>query len=116
MKKQRSLFYPIFVFVLAQVAWIVIVLLWIYRYVTSNIIYSHVGERITPQLVSKSANVLELVGGLVLMVTASVGLLLIFRNLTGQMKITAMYDNFISNVTHCRGDDFKYEFASGAYV
>ncbi|HPG38544.1 MAG TPA: HAMP domain-containing sensor histidine kinase [bacterium] len=100
MKKQRSLFYPIFIFVLAQVAWIVIVLLWIFRYVASNIIYNHVGERITPQLVSKSANVLELVGGLVLMVTASVGLLLIFRNLTDQMKITGMYDNFIANITH----------------
>ena len=100
MKKSRSLLYPVFVFVLAQVAWFVMVLLWIYRYITGNMISEYVGEHYSVQLVSKSANIVALVGGLVLMVTVSLAMALIFRNLTSQLKITTMYDNFIANVTH----------------
>ncbi len=100
MKKSRTLFYPIFIFVLAQFAWFVMVGLWIYRYITSNMISEYVGEHYSIQIVSKSANVVALVGGLILMITVSVAMALIFRNLTSQLKITIMYDNFIANVTH----------------
>ncbi len=100
MKKTRGLFYPILVFVLAQVAWVVVLGLWIYRYIAGNLIFNHFGEQITPQLVSRTDNVIALIGGLIFMVAISVGMLLMFRHLTAQMKITAMYDNFIANITH----------------
>jgi two-component system phosphate regulon sensor histidine kinase PhoR len=100
MKENRSLFYNILIFIFAQLAWFLVIGLWIYRYVTNNMIFKQVGERLSPQLVSKSANILALIGGLFLMVTVSVAMSLIFRYLTIQLKITRMYDNFIANVTH----------------
>ncbi len=100
MKKKRSLFYPIFVFVLAQLAWFLVVGLWIYRYVTSYMIFKQVGENLSPRLISKQSNILSLVGGLILLVSVSVAISLIFRYLTVQLRITQMYDNFIANVTH----------------
>ena len=100
MNKNRLLFYPVFIFVLAQLAWFLVIGLWIYRYVTNNMIFKQVGEHLSPQLVSQNANVLALIGGLILMVTVSVAMSLIFRHLTIQLKITNMYDNFIANITH----------------
>jgi two-component system phosphate regulon sensor histidine kinase PhoR len=100
MKKSRSLFYPILMFVLAQLAWFIVVGLWIYWYVTSNLIFKQVGENLSPQLISEQSNILTLVGGLILMVSVSVAISLIFRHLTIQMRITQMYDHFIANVTH----------------
>ncbi len=100
MKKSRTLFYPVFVFVLAQLAWFLVVGLWIYRYVTNYMIFKQVGENLSPRLISERSNILSLVGGLVLMVSVSVAISLIFRYLTVQLRITQMYDNFIANVTH----------------
>lgn len=100
MKKNRSLFYPIFIFVVAQVAWFLVIGLWIARYLINNIIFEQVGDNISPQLISKQSNILALIGGLILMVSVSVAMALIFRHLTIQLKLTHMYDNFIANVTH----------------
>lgn len=100
MKKNRTLFYPIFIFTLAQLAWFLVVGLWIYRYVTSNMIFKQVGEHLSPRLISEKDNVLALVGGLILMVSVSVAMSLIFRHLTIQLRLTHMYDNFIANITH----------------
>jgi signal transduction histidine kinase len=100
MKKNRSLFYPVFVFVVAQLAWFLVVGLWIYRYVNSYMIFKQVGENLSPRLISERSNILSLVGGLILLVSVSVAISLIFRYLTVQLRITQMYDNFIANVTH----------------
>ena len=100
MKKSRSLFFSIVIFISAQLSWFLVIGLWIYKYVTSNMIFEQVGDSLSPQLVSKTANILALIGGLFLMVTVSVGMSLIFRYLTIQLKITRMYDNFIASVTH----------------
>jgi signal transduction histidine kinase len=100
MRKTRSLFYPIFIFILAQLAWFLVVGLWIYRYVINNMIFEQVGEQLFPRLISKQSNILALVGGLFLMVSMSVAMTLIFRHLTIHLRITRMYDNFLANVTH----------------
>ncbi|HHS13453.1 MAG TPA: HAMP domain-containing histidine kinase [bacterium] len=100
MRRIRSLFYPIIIFVLAQLAWVVVIGLWIYRYVMNNMIFNEVGDRISPGLISESANVWALVEGLILMVTVSVAMTLIFRHLTIQLKINKLYDQFIANITH----------------
>ncbi len=99
-KKRRFFFYHIFVFIFAQLAWLSVLGLWIYWYVSNYIFLNKVGEKFSFQITSKANHVSILVGGLVLLVAISVGMFLIFRRLTIQLKLTALYDNFIANVTH----------------
>ncbi len=100
MKRRRSFLFQILIFVIAQLAWLSLLGLWIYWYVSNYIIFSQAGEKLSPQLISESKHVGTLVGGLVLLVAVSVGMILLFRHLTIQMKLTGLYDNFIANVTH----------------
>ena len=87
-------------FVAAQLAWFVMIGLWIYRYVANNMIIRQVSEQLPSQLITTSNSTLTLIGGLILMVSVSVAMSLIFRHLTIQYRITHLYDNFIANVTH----------------
>src|ERR1035437_3559231 len=100
MKKNRSLFYLIPAFVFAQFAWLGLLGLWIYWYVSNYLIIKQVGEKLTPQIVIDSPNVFIFVGGIILIVCIAVALFFIFRNLTIQIKLTRLYDNFIANITH----------------
>jgi two-component system, OmpR family, phosphate regulon sensor histidine kinase PhoR len=96
-KKHQSLQY-ILIFILAQVAWLSLLGLWIYRYI--SIYYIAAGSALPHPMISERANVVSLVGGLILLVAVSVGMSLLFAWLNSQMKITQLYDNFIANVTH----------------
>lgn len=98
--KRWRLRYPIIVFVLAQLAWFGLLGLWIYWYVTNYILITEVGKQLFPQLVLNTSNVAALVGGLILLVTISTAMTLIFGKLNQQLNVTRMYDQFIANVTH----------------
>ncbi len=100
LKRKTSLFRHIFIFVLAQIAWLSLVGLWIYWYVSNHIVFSQVSEWISPRTISRTSNVWVFVGGLVLLVAVSFAMSLIFRNLNVQLNLTRFYDNFIANVTH----------------
>ena len=100
MKIWRFLFHPVLVFVMAQLAWLSLLGIWIYWYVSNYIIFKKVGDKLAPQIISKSTNVVALVVGLVLLVAILVGIYLIFIYLNRQLKMTKLYDNFIANVTH----------------
>ena len=97
MKKHQSLQY-ILIFILAQIAWLSLLGLWIYRYFSIN--YLEAGSAQPHPMISERANVVALVGGLILLVAVSVGMSLLFAWLNSQLKITQLYDNFIANVTH----------------
>ena len=98
--KRHSFVYNLIIFVLAQVVWLAVLLLWIYWYVKNNIIFEKVGETISPQIVYDAPSVFPFVGGIILLAGLSFSLVLIFRHLNIQMRLTALYDNFIANVTH----------------
>jgi signal transduction histidine kinase len=100
MKKKHSLAYLIVAFLFAQLAWLALLGLWIYWYVTNYIIFKQVGDQLSPQLAIDSPNVLIFVLGIILMVGIEVAMVLTFRNLTVQTKLTSLYDNFIGNVSH----------------
>ena len=100
MKRKHSLGYLIAAFVLAQLAWLALLGLWIYWYVTNYIIFEQVGNQLSPQLALDTQNVLIFVLGLILMVAIEIAMVLTFRDLTVQMKLTNLYDNFIGNVSH----------------
>lgn len=99
-RRRHSFVYNLVIFVLAQLVWLAVLLLWIYWYVKNNIIFEQVGETISPQIVYDAPSVFPFVGGIVLLVGLSFSLVLIFRHLNIQIRLTALYDNFIANVTH----------------
>ena len=99
MKKHQSLQY-IFIFILAQIAWLTLLGLWIYRYVSSFMIFTDMGGKVPHTLAFERTNVLALVGGLILLIAVSLGMSLIFARLSIQLRIAQLYDNFIANVTH----------------
>lgn len=99
-RKRHSFAYNLIIFILAQLVWLAVLLLWIYWYVSNNIIFEQVGEKISPQIVYDTPSVFPFVGGIVLLTGLSVSLVLIFRHLNIQIKLNALYDNFIANVTH----------------
>ena len=100
MRQPRSFFFHVLIFVLAQVAWLILLGLWIYWYVTNYMFISEVGAKLPSELMSEGFNHLVLVGGLVLLIAVSTGMSLIFHRLSVQFKLTKLYDNFIANVTH----------------
>lgn len=100
MKRWPSYFYHFLIFIFAQLAWLTLLSLWIYWYVSNYIIFSKVGDKLSPQMTPEGRNVFALVSGLILLVTISVGMSLLFRRLSVQYNLTNLYDNFIANVTH----------------
>jgi len=100
MKKKHSLFYHIVIFVLAQLAWLSLLGLWIYWYVYNYIVFEKVGDQVSPQLSYDITNVVPFVIGLILLSGLSFTTSLIFRHLNVQLRLTKLYDNFISNVSH----------------
>lgn len=93
-------FHPLFVFIMAQIAWLSLLGLWIYWYISNYIILKQVGDNLSPQIVSKSTNVIALVWGLILLVLVLGGMYFIFIFLAKQINLSRRYDNFIANVTH----------------
>ncbi len=99
-KKRITLFHPLLVFILAQVAWLSLVGLWIYWYVSNYIILKQVGERLAPQLISTRTHIGALISGLVLLICVLVGMYFVFIYLARQININRLYDSFIANFTH----------------
>ncbi len=57
-------------------------------------------KKVSPQIVIDTPNVFPFVGGIVLLVGLSFSMVLIFRHLNVQIRLTRLYDNFIANITH----------------
>ena len=98
-KKNGSLFYHIMLFVMAQLAWLLLLGLWIFWYVTNyvgleNIAYAE------SKVLSKYESITVLVSGILLLITITIILSMIFTFLNRQLNLTNLYDSFIANVTH----------------
>lgn len=100
MKKPHSILYHILIFVLAQIAWLLLLSIWIYWYVSNYIIFEKVGDQLSPQIVYDGVNIFPFIGGIILLLGISFGMSLIFRHLNVQLKLHKLYDNFIANITH----------------
>jgi signal transduction histidine kinase len=100
MIRKHFFFYHVVIFIIAQIAWLSLIGLWIYWYVYNYIVYKEVGDQFSPEVSYDITNVAPFVIGLVLLVGLSLITIWIFRHLTVQLRLTNLYDNFISNVTH----------------
>lgn len=97
---KNSLVFYITIFILAQIAWMSLLGLWIYFYVSNYLTIAKVGDQLSPQINIDTPNALVFAGGIVLIVAIATGIAILFRNLGLQIKLTKMYDNFIDNITH----------------
>lgn len=100
LRKIDSYFYSILIFILAQLAWMGLLGLWIYWYVSNSIIFEQVGDQLSPQIKIDSPSIFIFVGGIILLVAIEFVMSVIFRNLNVQLRLRRLYDNFIANVTH----------------
>jgi two-component system, OmpR family, phosphate regulon sensor histidine kinase PhoR len=100
MKKNHSHFYLILAFIVAQFAWMGLLGLWIYWYISNYIIFMQVGDKLSPQIVIDGPKVGVFVFGIILIVLIAVAIFFFFRNMTVQRKLNGLYDNFIANITH----------------
>jgi len=99
-KEKNSLVFYVTIFILAQIAWLGLLGLWIYFYVSNYLIIEKVGDQLSPQITIDTPNALLFAGGIVLIVAIATGIAILFRNLGLQINLNKMYDNFIDNITH----------------
>jgi len=100
MKRRNSFFLYVVFFVLAQIAWMGLLGLWIYWYVSNYLIVEQVENKVSPQIIIDSPNVFIFVGGIVLIIAIAFWMSIIFRNLSLHIKIARLHDSFIANITH----------------
>ena len=101
MKRRINFIHPLLIFIFMQVAWISLLGLWIYWYVSNYIIINQVGQRLVPTVTaSPRTQLFALIFGLFLLVFILAGFYFIFIYLTRQININRLYETFIANFTH----------------
>ncbi|MFQ5672618.1 MAG: sensor histidine kinase [Nitrospinales bacterium] len=100
MRRLRSLFHPIFVFIGVQVAWIVLMGIWINWYFENNQKFSEFAQRLRPELFNTDFNWVVLLEGSFLMLVILGGVYLIFVFWNKQARLNRMHSNFVSSVSH----------------
>ncbi|MBN2414499.1 HAMP domain-containing histidine kinase [bacterium] len=99
MSRAKPLYYNVIVFIVAQLAWLSLLGLWINRFITRHLMLQQVDSNV-PALSSGNSDWLVLATGCVLFIAVSVGMSLTFRNLNINLRLMNMYDNFIASITH----------------
>lgn len=87
-------------FIVAQLAWLTLLGLWIYRTLSSRILMQEVQGSVQPTVIDNMTDIFALVGGIVLFVAVSVGMALIFRRLTVEIQLSQLVDEFVAGITH----------------
>jgi len=99
---KKSLFSPIFIFVVIQIAWVGMLVLWIYWYVDKHLLLKEFAEKYQPILLEKgfSGTWLILLEGSLLMLLILLGISIIFVFYIKLHNLSQLQNNFISSVTH----------------
>lgn len=99
MKKFKWIFHPITILVLAQIAWGLLMFVWIRWYILRSQEVNHLIQRI-PLPESSSGQWIILLEGCILMAFILVGLYMIFVNQQRLFRLSRMQDTILSSVTH----------------
>ena len=99
-KKLQKFIQPIGVFIIVQLAWLLLTALWIYYYISNHIIIEKVGNAVSPSLMPGSYHVLVLIFGCILLVLLQGGFYFIYIYLNRLINASKIHDQFISNITH----------------
>ncbi len=100
LKKFRVLFHPIFVFVVAQVSWALLMFVWIRWYLSRSKEFEELMRKlgVSPDL--ESGQWIILLEGCILMGILLVALYLVFVSFRRQVRLNRLQDSFLSSVTH----------------
>ncbi|GJL80311.1 MAG: two-component sensor histidine kinase [Nitrospinaceae bacterium] len=100
MNKLRALFHPIFIFIGIQVAWIVLMAVWINWYVKNSRKFQEFAQKIRPDLFAEDFNWIILLEGCFLMLIILAGVYMIFVYWNKQARLNKLQSNFVSSVSH----------------
>jgi signal transduction histidine kinase len=100
MNKLRTIFHPIFVFVGVQIAWIILMGIWINWYIRNRRDFEEFAKSIKPELFDADLNWVILLEGCFLMIVILAGVLLIFVFWGKQARLNRLQSNFVSSVSH----------------
>jgi signal transduction histidine kinase len=100
MNKLRTIFHPIFVFIGVQIAWIILMGIWISWYIQNRRDFEEFAKSIKPELFDADLNWVILLEGCFLMIVILGGVLLIFVFWGKQARLNRLQSNFVSSVSH----------------
>jgi len=100
MRRLRNLFHPIMVFIGVQIAWIVLMAVWINWYLENNLAIKGFAQKIRPDLFTAEIQWLILFEGCFLMLLILAGVYVIFVYWNKQNRLNQMQSNFVSSVSH----------------
>lgn len=100
MSRLRNLFHPIMVFIGVQIAWIVLMVVWINWYLENNLAIKEFAQKIRPDLFTVEIQWLILFEGCFLMLLILAGVYVIFVYWNKQNRLNQMQSNFVASVSH----------------
>ncbi len=100
MNRLRALFHPIMIFIGVQVAWIILMAVWINWYLKNSRDLQDFAQKLRPDLFSADVNWLILLEGCFLMLVILAGVYMIFVYWNKQAKLNRLQSNFVSSVSH----------------
>ena len=100
MNRLRALFHPILVFIGVQIAWIGLMIVWVYWYFENRQNLAEFTKKLPPELLESDFNWIVLLEGGVLMLVILAGVYVIFVYWNKQSRLYQLQSNFISSVSH----------------
>jgi hypothetical protein len=100
MNRLRALFHPILVFIGVQIAWIGLMIVWVYWYFKNRQNLAEFTKKLPPELLESDFNWIVLLEGGVLMLVILAGVYVIFVYWNKQSRLYQLQSNFISSVSH----------------
>ncbi|MBT3514905.1 MAG: HAMP domain-containing histidine kinase [Nitrospina sp.] len=100
MNRLRALFHPIFVFIGVQIAWIGLMIVWVYWYFKNRQNLAEFTKKLPPELLESDFNLIVLLEGGVLMLVILAGVYVIFVYWNKQSRLYQLQSNFVSSVSH----------------
>ena len=100
MNKLKALFHPIMVFIGVQIAWLLLMAVWINWYLENNLSIKQFAQELRPDLFTAEVEWLILFEGCFLMLLILSGVYVIFVYWNKQNRLNQMQSNFVSSVSH----------------
>ncbi len=100
MDKLKTIFHPIFVFIGVQIAWIILMAIWINWYLKNRQDFKDFALEIQPELFATDLHWVILLEGCFLMMVILAGVYLIFVFWNKQARLNQMQSNFVASVSH----------------
>ena len=98
--KTRWLYHPVTIFLLIQILWILLMVVWIRWYIEKQQQLREMAEKLRTQVEVDGLGWLPLIGGGLLLILILAGATVIFIYWNKQHRLNKMQRTFVSNVTH----------------